>query len=140
MKLLFVADPLEGFKTYKDSTYAMMREAAGRGHAILTCEPRQLQWERGQRVTARMRHIELTADPHDWFGELDTPVMALADVDAVLMRKDPPFDSEYFYATHLLQQAERTRQRRCATTPKSSRSSSSRSSSGPRSSPVTRRP
>ncbi len=107
MKLLFIADPLEGFKTYKDSTYAMMREAAGRGHALLVCEPRELQWERGQRVAARVRHIELTADPHDWFRELDTPQMALSDVDAVLMRKDPPFDSEYFYATHLLQQAER---------------------------------
>jgi glutathione synthase len=107
MKLLFVADPLEQFKTYKDSTFAMMREAAARGHDVLACEPRQLVWERGGRVSARMRDIVLTGDPDDWFTERATPLLALADVDAVVMRKDPPFDSEYFYATHLLQQAER---------------------------------
>lgn len=107
MKLLFVADPLEQFKTYKDSTFAMMREAAARGHDLLACEPQHLVWERGGRVCARMRDIVLTGQADDWFAERATPVLALADVDAVVMRKDPPFDSEYFYATHLLQQAER---------------------------------
>ena len=107
MKLLFVADPLEAFKTYKDSSFAMMREAASRGHELLACEPKDLVWEREGRVSARLREIELTADAHDWFIERGHPETALADVDAVLMRKDPPFDSEYFYATHLLQQAER---------------------------------
>ncbi|CAG1017032.1 glutathione synthase [Burkholderiaceae bacterium] len=107
MKLLFVADPLEAFKTYKDTTYAMMREAAARGHELLACEPRDLLWERGGRVSARMRDIRLTEDAHDWFSERATPTLALADVGAVLMRKDPPFDNEFFYATHLLQQAER---------------------------------
>ena len=42
MDLLFVADPLEGFKTAKDSTYAMMREAARRGHGVLACEPHEI--------------------------------------------------------------------------------------------------
>jgi glutathione synthase len=111
LKLLFVADPLEGFKTYKDSTYAMLREAAARGHTLLACEARELQWRRGDRVAARVREIELTADPHDWFTVRQdsgaTAPVALADLDAVVMRKDPPFDSEYFYATHLLEQAER---------------------------------
>jgi len=108
MKLLFVADPLATFKTYKDSTFAMMREAAKRGHAILACEPQQLVWLRGGRVTARGAvEITLTGDPHDWFQIQSTADMALADVDAVLMRKDPPFDSEFFYTTHLLSQAER---------------------------------
>src|SRR5204862_1629220 len=107
MQLLFVADPLEAFKTYKDSTFAMMREAARRGHALLACEPRDLVWQRGGRVTALMRDITLTGDAHDWFTERTPVELALADVDAVLMRKDPPFDSEYFYATHLLEQAER---------------------------------
>jgi len=109
MKLLFIADPLEGFKTYKDSTFAMMREAASRGHELLACEPRDLSWQRGGRVSAPLRAFTLTGDEHDWFApRADTDrVTALADVDAVLMRKDPPFDSEYFYATHLLQQAER---------------------------------
>ena len=108
MKLLFVADPLDTFKTYKDSTFAMMREAARRGHAILACEASQLVWLRGGRVTARgARHITLTGDAEDWFRVEATADLALADVDAVLMRKDPPFDSEFFYATHLLSQAER---------------------------------
>ena len=115
MKLLFVADPLEVFKTYKDSTYAMMREAAARGHELLACEPRDLSWQRGGRVSAPLRSFTLNApgaDPHDhaeWFTlRADSGrVTALADVDVVVMRKDPPFDSEYFYATHVLQQAER---------------------------------
>jgi glutathione synthase len=107
MQLLFVADPLEHFKTYKDTTFAMMREAAARGHRILACEPRQLHWKRGGRVLARLREIVLTGDDEAWFRTLVEREQALADCEAVLMRKDPPFDSEYFYATHLLQQAER---------------------------------
>ena len=55
MKLLFVADPLEGFKTYKDSTFAMMREAARRGHALLACEPRHVRWQRGGRCAGAGR-------------------------------------------------------------------------------------
>jgi len=108
MKLLFVADPLATFKTYKDSTFAMMREAAKRGHSILVCEPQQLVWLRGGRVTARAAvEIALTGDANDWYMVTATADLALADVDAVLMRKDPPFDSEFFYTTHLLSQAER---------------------------------
>jgi len=107
MDLLFVADPLERFKTYKDSTFAMMREAARRGHGLLACEPQQIAWSRGGRVTATTRRITLTGDEHDWFKTVEQRPLALADAGAVLMRKDPPFDSEYFYATHLLGQAER---------------------------------
>ena len=109
MKLLFVADPLESFKTAKDTTFAMMREAASRGHALLACEPADLVWQRGGRVTARARSFSIAAaGAGSWFEPNgDAAVLALADVDAVLMRKDPPFDSEYFYATHLLEQAER---------------------------------
>ena len=106
--LLFVADPLESFKTSKDSTVAMMREAARRGHALWACELPQLVWWRGGRVTAiGARRITLTGGEHDWFKVEQTQDLALADSGAVLMRKDPPFDSEYFYATHLLGQAER---------------------------------
>src|SRR5688500_4063179 len=77
MKLLFVADPLEQFKTDKDSTFAMMREAASRGHELLACEPRHLVWERDGRVSARMRDIALTGDADDWFAERAVPVLAL---------------------------------------------------------------
>jgi glutathione synthase len=110
MDLLFVADPLESFKPCKDSTFAMMREAAARGHRILACEPRDLRWQRGEPVTGRVREIALTGSTgDDWFREVGSEPrrLPLRDAGAVLMRKDPPFDSEYFYATHLQQQAER---------------------------------
>jgi glutathione synthase len=111
MKLLFVADPLESFKTYKDTTFAMMREAQRRGHTIMACEPQDVHWVRGGRVTAGVRDIVLTGDADDWFTSAQNGtarrMQVLAEVDAVLMRKDPPFDSEYFYATHLLEQAQR---------------------------------
>ena len=107
MNLLFVADPLEHFKIVKDSTFAMMREAAARGHVLLACEPQDLVWQRGGRVTAHAREITLTGDARDWYTASEPASMALADLGAVVMRKDPPFDSEFFYATHLLEQAER---------------------------------
>lgn len=107
MNLLFVADPLEDFKIYKDTTFAMMREAQRRGHTLAVCEPRHLRWQRGGQVSARVRDIRLTGDAEQWFTVDTTREAALASFEAVLMRKDPPFDSEYFYATHLLEQAER---------------------------------
>ena len=108
MKLLFVADPLESFKTHKDTTFSMMREAARRGHQVWACEPADLVWVRGARVVARRaRCIALTGQEKDWFVTEAEGELALADSGAVIMRKDPPFDSEYFYATHLLSQAER---------------------------------
>jgi len=111
MKLLIVADALEGFNTAKDTTFAMLREASARGCELLACQPRDLMWQRGGRVTAYVREISLTPHGASWFAARqqapDEIPVALADVDAVLMRKDPPFDSEYFYATHLLEHAER---------------------------------
>jgi len=107
MNLLFIADPLASFKTYKDTTFAMMREAQRRGHRISACEQQDLMWQRGMAVTAHVRDITLTGDVTDWFEERGSRAVALKDFDAILMRKDPPFDSEYFYATHLLEQAER---------------------------------
>jgi glutathione synthase len=108
LKILFVSDPLESFKTYKDSTFTMMREAQRRGHRLLACEPRDLRWERGASVTARVREVTLTGQEEDWFRvEASHEALALRNTDAIVMRKDPPFDTEYFYATHLLGQAER---------------------------------
>ncbi len=107
MNLLFVADPLESFKIHKDTTFAMMREAQRRGHAIAACEPQDVMWRRGTPVTAHVRDIVLTGDANLWFAEQGRRAAPLKDFGAILMRKDPPFDSEYFYATHLLQQAER---------------------------------
>jgi glutathione synthase len=111
MNLLFVADPLSSFKIYKDTTFAMMREAQRCGHRLSVCEVRDLMWQRGAPVTAYVRDITLTGDTVQWYKAAqqapDERPQALKDFDAVVMRKDPPFDSEYFYATHLLEQAER---------------------------------
>ncbi|MFZ5526012.1 MAG: glutathione synthase [Pseudomonadota bacterium] len=107
MKLLFVADPLATFKTYKDSTFAMMREAAKRGHELWACEAREMGWRQDSPVSTAARRIRLTGDEVDWFAVEEEARIALRDVDAVVMRKDPPFDTEYLYATHLLTQAER---------------------------------
>jgi len=107
MKLLFVADPLESFKIYKDTTFAMMREAHKRGHQVSACEMTGVRWQRGEAVSAQVREITLTGQAETWFTETGSRRVALKDFDAVVMRKDPPFDSEYFYATHLLGQAER---------------------------------
>jgi glutathione synthase len=107
MELLFVADPLESFKIYKDTTFAMMREAQRRGHRISACHPKDIVWERGGVVSANVRSITLTGNKEQWFTEDATGVRALKDFGGIVMRKDPPFDSEFFYATHLLEQAER---------------------------------
>ncbi|WOI43541.1 glutathione synthase [Acidovorax sp. BLS4] len=107
MNILFIADPLEHFKIYKDTTFAMMREAQRRGHAISVCQPSQIAWQRGGQVMARVQDIVLTGQPEAWFTVQGHREVPLAGFGCVLMRKDPPFDSEYFYATHLLEQAER---------------------------------
>ena len=111
MDLLFIADPLESFKTYKDSTFTMMREAQRRGHQVWACEVTDVRWTAPEGVNARVRRIQLTGADGAWFEAqptgLDNDRMALKDFDAIVMRKDPPFDSEYFYATHWLSQAER---------------------------------
>jgi glutathione synthase len=106
MKIAFLADPLAGFKTYKDSTFAMMREAARRGHEIHAFEQSDMALEEGV-VSARVTRITLTGELHDWFVA-DAPVETrLSAFDAVLQRKDPPFDMEYVYATYLLELAEK---------------------------------
>ena len=107
MHLLFIADPLQSFKIYKDTTFAMMREAQRRGHTLAVCEPQRIKWERGSKVTATVQDIRLTGDAVQWYDAQSEHIAVLADFDGVIMRKDPPFDNEYFYATHLLEQAER---------------------------------
>jgi glutathione synthase len=108
MHILFIADPLESFKIYKDTTFSMMREAQRRGHTLSACGPQDIMWQQGQPVVAKVQGITLTGKPDVWFTAApNEQPQALKDFGAVLMRKDPPFDSEYFYATHLLEQAER---------------------------------
>ncbi len=106
MKLAFVTDPLDGFKIYKDSTYAMMAEAARRGHAIHFLQHKDMAFE-GGKVVANVARVTLTGDNDDWY-RLDAPVaQELTAFDAVLERTDPPFNMEYIYATYLLELAEK---------------------------------
>jgi glutathione synthase len=105
MKLAFVVDPLDSFKIYKDSTFAMMREAAARGHALYAMEQEDLAWSRGT-VHGNARRIHLTGEKPGWYRAEEHVAMPLRDFDAVLMRKDPPFDMEYVYSTYLLELAE----------------------------------
>ncbi len=108
MKILFIVDPLPSFKIYKDSTYAMMAEAHGRGHQIYACEVPDLKLDQGK-VFAQASQLSLKANPdlhgHDWYQAAAPQESALTQFDAVIMRKDPPVDVEFLYATHLLQRA-----------------------------------
>jgi glutathione synthase len=107
MNILFIVDPLASFKIKKDTSFAMMREAQKRGHSITACEVPHIQWQRGECVKAQVQDLRLTGDANTWYEVTATRQAWLKDFDAIIMRKDPPFDSEFFYATHLLSQAER---------------------------------
>jgi glutathione synthase len=105
MKLAFVVDPLGELKAYKDSSIAMMREAARRGHEIHAFEAREM-FVRDGAVAAPARRLELSDDDHHWYRAGDARERPLADFAQVLMRKDPPFDQEYYYATLLLERSQ----------------------------------
>ncbi len=106
MKLAFVLDPLDSIKTYKDSSYAMMEEAARRGHALFVLHQEGLLCRDGE-VRAAAWPIQLTGDKYAWYRLGEQHETPLSAYDAVLMRKDPPFDMEYIYSTYLLELAER---------------------------------
>jgi len=104
MKLLFIVDPLAGIKPYKDSSVAMMRAAVARGHAVFAAEASQLHIASGIACTASVA-LEVRTDD-DWYRVTQSDVRALKDFDAVVMRTDPPVDTDYLLATHLLGIAE----------------------------------
>jgi glutathione synthase len=106
MNILFITDPLAKFNLKKDSTYAMMREAFTRGQALFACEPRGVSAVPGAAIHAQAQSITLTDDKVTWFKVEREVTQPLAQFDAIIMRKDPPFDLEYFYASHLLERAE----------------------------------
>jgi glutathione synthase len=105
MKFAFLADPLDHFKTYKDTTYAMMVEAARRGHEIHAFQQKDMAIHSGK-VLANVERITLTGDTDDWYRAAPAVSMQLSEFDAVMIRKDPPFDMEYVYLTYLLEVAE----------------------------------
>ncbi len=105
MKLAFIVDPLDDFKIYKDTTFAIMREAAARGYALFAMQQEDLTWRRAG-VAGIAARLHLTGEKDPWYrldAAAETP---LERFDAVLMRKDPPFDMEYVYSTYLLELAE----------------------------------
>jgi glutathione synthase len=105
MKLLFVLDPLEEIKAYKDTSVAMMRAAQARGHQVFSCRQGDIFWK--DQVFAHAGALSLTDNDEDWYRAHAPQQAALATFDAVINRKDPPFDLEYLTASWLLAQAER---------------------------------
>jgi glutathione synthase len=105
MKFAFILDPLDSIKPYKDSSFAMMREAAARAHVLYVMEQQDIVLQLG-RVLGHARKLTLTGNEDDWYRAGEIEVMPLERFDAVLMRKDPPFDMEYIYSTYLLELAE----------------------------------
>ncbi|PSW04671.1 glutathione synthase [Photobacterium lipolyticum] len=105
IKLGIVMDPIESINIKKDSSFAMMMEAQRRGWEIHYMEMNDLSLEQGKAV-ARTRVVSLKEDPNGWFEFTSEQEISLSDLDAVLMRKDPPFDTEYIYATYILERAE----------------------------------
>ncbi|MBI4985400.1 MAG: glutathione synthase [Rhodocyclales bacterium] len=105
MQFAFIVDPLDHLKAYKDSSVAMMRAAARRGHECWTIQRETLAWREGITTGRALRVTPLAGDA-PWYAAGEARVARLADFDAVLMRQDPPFDVEYITATWLLERAE----------------------------------
>jgi glutathione synthase len=105
MDIGIVLDPLEHIKTYKDSTFAIMREAVRRGHIVHVMEQHDLVLRNGQ-VGGAARRLHLLDDAAHWYRVDEPATRPLSGFDAILMRKDPPFDLEYVYSTYLLELAE----------------------------------
>ena len=105
MRFAFVLDPLERLKAYKDSSVAMMREAVRRGHSVFALEARQMHVLQGS-VRSLVQPLSIHDDDENWYSPAgEARVMRLAEFERVFMRKDPPFDQEYYYATLLLERA-----------------------------------
>ena len=100
-----VMDPIGDIKTYKDSTFAMLLEAQRRGHLLYYMEPGNLFVKDG-RVFAAMQQLEVRDNTSDWFSLSPVSNKPLDELDIVLMRRDPPFDMDYIYATYMLELAE----------------------------------
>ena len=105
MHIAVVMDPIASVNYKKDSTLAMLWAAAKRGHTLWYLEPGDLSLRDG-RVHGRLAPLQVFEDPAKWFELGEAVVRPLAEVDAILMRKDPPFDMNFIYATYLLERAE----------------------------------
>ena len=99
-------DPIDQINFKKDTTLALLWAARDRGWQIFYMEQEDLYIDAG-RTHARMRSLEVFDDPDHYYKLGEPKDRDLASLDAVLMRKDPPFDMEFFYTTHLLEEAEK---------------------------------
>lgn len=106
MDFAFIVDPLDTLKAYKDSSIAMMRAAQRRGHRIHAFEQSDILWRSGK-ATANAVPLTVHADHTHWHDAGTAESRPLEAFDAVIMRKDPPFDMEYVYSTYLLELAEK---------------------------------
>lgn len=105
IKLGIVMDPISSINIKKDTSFAMLQEAQKRGYELHYMEMNDLYLHTGE-ARARTKTLSVQADKEHWYdfhGEQD---IALQDLDVILMRKDPPFDTEYIYATYILERAE----------------------------------
>lgn len=105
IKLGIVSDPISGFNIKKDTGFAMMVEAQSRGYEIYYMEMDDLYLRKGQAFATAAR-AQVFEDENHWYDLEEKQSIALADLDVILMRKDPPFDTEYIYATYILERAE----------------------------------
>jgi glutathione synthase len=106
MRTLFVMDPLDRINVAGDSTYMLMRETTARGHEAAWCRPADL-YVIGGRTHARLQRVRTFAAPPHFHCD-DWTDASLGDFDVVWMRKDPPFDMEYIFATYLLEKVPST--------------------------------
>ena len=100
-----IMDPIAQISFKKDSSLAMLLAAQARGWELHYMEQRDL-YQQGNQARARTRPLQVFNDPARWFEAGEERDTALAELDVILMRKDPPFNSEYIYATYLLELAE----------------------------------
>ena len=106
IRLGIVMDPIHAIHYKKDSSLAMLLAAQARDWELYYMEPQDLYIADGQAMGS-MRALKVHADPQHWFDLEEHQHTPLADLDVILMRKDPPFDNEFLYATHILEAAER---------------------------------
>jgi glutathione synthase len=105
IKLGVVMDPIGAINYKKDSTLAMLMEAQRRDYILYYFEMTDL-FLRDGKAFGHARALRVFANPEKWFEMDDAGIVPLATLDIILMRKDPPLDSEYIYATYILEQAE----------------------------------
>jgi len=105
IKLGIISDPISGFNIKKDTGFAMMMQAQKRGYEIYYMEMGDLSLRQGKSYATAAK-AQVFNNTEKWYELEEKTTIALADLDVILMRKDPPFDTEYIYATYILERAE----------------------------------